>query len=125
MSDSPSVTSEVVTAWIEGYVRAWASNDADEIRALFTADASYRTAPHDAPRTGLDAIVDGWIADADSADDHTFRWTLAGISGDTAFVEGETDYAERDDYSNLWVVAFAADGRATAFTEWYMVRPSA
>lgn len=117
------VTVQAVHSWIEGYVRAWNTNAADDIRALFVDDALYRTAPHDAPRVGIDAVVDGWIADADAADDHAFRWSVAGIAGDTAFVEGETDYVERDDYSNLWVIVFAADGRAVSFTEWYMTRP--
>ena len=36
---------DVVTTWIEGYVRAWNSNDPDDIGSLFTMDAEYSTAP--------------------------------------------------------------------------------
>lgn len=111
-----------VTAWITDYQKAWDSNEPADIRALFTDDAEYRTAPFDEPRVGADAIVAGWIEDADQPGDHTFTWSIAGIDGDLAFVEGDTDYGERA-YANLWVIRFADGGRATAFTEWYMKRP--
>ncbi|HEY4225272.1 MAG TPA: nuclear transport factor 2 family protein [Pseudolysinimonas sp.] len=114
-----------VETWMAGYRRAWDSSNRDDIRALFTADASYRTAPFEEPRVGADAIVEGWVEDRDEPDDYDFTWSLAGIDGDLAFVEGETTYngsrhgsARR--YSNLWVIRFAPDGRASSFTEWYM-----
>ncbi len=47
--------------WIAAYERAWASNDPDDIRALFTEDALYFTAPFRAPWQGRQEIVDGWI----------------------------------------------------------------
>lgn len=34
-----------LTTWVDGYVRAWASNDPDDIGRLFTDDATYYTAP--------------------------------------------------------------------------------
>jgi ketosteroid isomerase-like protein len=112
--------STAVTAWITDYQRAWDSNAPDDIRALFTDDAEYRTAPHDPPRVGIDAIVAGWIEDQDQPGDHAFTWSEAGIDGDVAFVEGVTTYDGGRVYSNLWVIRFADDGRATSFTEWYM-----
>jgi len=118
MSDS-----KTVTTWMEGYLRAWDSNSSDDIRALFTDDAEYRTAPFDPPRVGADAIVEGWLADQDQPGDHTFTWHEAGIDGDTAFVEGDTTYADARRYLNLWVIRFADDGRANSFTEWYMRVP--
>lgn len=114
-----------VTSWMTAYVRAWDSNEPDDIRALFTPDASYRTAPFEPPRIGHEAIVSGWIDDRDDPGDYDFRWSTIGIDGDTAFVEGETAYrggrhGSARTYSNLWVIRFAADGRASSFTEWYM-----
>jgi ketosteroid isomerase-like protein len=108
-----------------GYIRAWDSNDPDDIRALFTPDAAYLTAPFAEPRTGIEAIVGGWLDDRDEPGDYEFRWSLAGLDGDLAFVEGVTTYHAKGDnaersYSNLWVIRFAGDGRASSFTEWYM-----
>nr|BFE80771.1 hypothetical protein GCM10020093_033720 [Planobispora longispora] len=34
-----------VSAWIDGYVKAWNSNDPEHIGDLFTEDAEYYTAP--------------------------------------------------------------------------------
>jgi ketosteroid isomerase-like protein len=113
-----------VTAWMNDYLRAWDSNAPDAIRALFTDDAEYRTAPFDVPRAGIDAIIAGWVEDQDQPGDHEFTWNLLGIDGDLAFVEGDTIYGEDRRYANLWVMRFADDGRATSFTEWYMTRPA-
>ena len=46
-----------VEQWVKAYERAWASNDPEEIGALFTDDARYYTAPHREPWTGRDTIV--------------------------------------------------------------------
>ncbi len=107
------------------YLRAWDSNDPDDISALFAPDAVYLTAPFAEPRAGIDAIVSGWLEDRDEPGDCEFHWSLAGLDGDLAFVEGETAYRATGDsparvYSNLWMIRFAADGRAASFTEWYM-----
>lgn len=114
-----------VTAWMNAYLRAWDSNAPDDIRAMFTDDAEYRTAPFEAPRVGHDAIVAGWIEDQDQPGDYTFTWSEAGIDGDLAFVEGDTTYSDGRRYANLWVIRFAPDGRATSYTEWYMKYPAA
>ena len=110
-------------AWVDGYLKAWRSNDPDDIRALFTEDAAYRPRPFDDPRVGHDAIVAGWLEDQDQPDDFTYAVTGSGIriAGDEAFIEGATDYTDGR-WVNLWVVAFARDGRATSFTDWYMKR---
>jgi len=113
-----------VAAWLDGYRRAWESNDPDDIEALFTPDAAYLTGPSDPPMEGIAAIVAGWLEGRDEPGDWAFTARLAGIDGDTAFVEGRTDYLGNGQlYDNLWVIEFAADGRARRFTEWYMHRP--
>jgi hypothetical protein len=41
-------------------------------------------------------------------------------------VQGRTDYrGDSRSYDNLWIIQLAGDGRATAFTEWYMPRAAA
>jgi ketosteroid isomerase-like protein len=115
--------STTITAWMNGYLRAWDSNDPDDIKAPFTEDARYLTAPFVDARVGHDAIVAGWIEDQDQPGDYTFTWSEAGRDGDLAFVEGDTTYKDGRRYANLWVIRFAPDGRASAYTEWYMRYP--
>jgi ketosteroid isomerase-like protein len=127
-----------VTAWVDAYQKAWTTNAADDIAALFTEDAVYEFRPNDPePWRNRDAIVAGWIAEADAPETWRFSFEVKGIMqepainefgmdvpGDaTAVVQGVTEYLDdRPTYENLWLVTFAADGRASRFTEWFMVR---
>ena len=119
MSDRET-TSAAARAWIDGYLRAWESNDPDDIRALFTDDAEYRTEPWKAPVAGSDAIVADWLERRDEPGSFTFEWDVLAVDGPLAFVQGVTRYSSGTDYSNLWVIALGDDGRAPAFTEWWM-----
>jgi ketosteroid isomerase-like protein len=116
--------SERVTTWVEGYLRAWESNEPDDIRALFTDDAQYLTAPFRPPWRGVDQIIEGWIDRRDEPGDATFTWSVLGETADRAFVQGRAEYRGRETYSNLWVIDFAGDGRASSFTEWWMENPA-
>ena len=110
-----------IEKWVEAYRRAWESNDPDDIRALFTDDAEYRTDPWREPWRGHDEIVAGWLEHADEADDTTFEWSPLAITDEVSIVQGTTVYASTGTtYSNLWVVRLDEDGRARAFTEWWM-----
>lgn len=111
-----------LTEWMRGYVRAWTSNDPDDIRALFTDDAEYFTAPFLDPWRGLPAIVENWLGDRDEPGSWTFDWQVLTISGDIAVITGTTVYPAQATYSNLWVLRFATDGRCSSYTEWYMDR---
>jgi hypothetical protein len=106
--------------WIDGYRLAWDTNDATDIAALFTEGAEYRSYPWSSPAVGVAAIVDLWLRGADRPGDHRFSWSLLGVDGVRHFVQGRTVYADGRTYENLWVVDLAQDGRAEAFTEWYM-----
>jgi ketosteroid isomerase-like protein len=109
-----------VDAWMQGYLRAWESNQPGDIGRLFTDDAVYYTAPHREPWRGRDAIVQGWIDRNDEPGDWTFRYEILAIADDLAFVRGWTGYRDPPDYSNLWVIRLDAEGRSSEFTEWWM-----
>jgi hypothetical protein len=109
-----------IQSWIDGYLRAWASNEPDDIRALFTDDAEYRTEPWVPPTVGSDAIVAQWLERSDEPGTFSFRAEIAGIDGARGFVQGVTNYSSGTVYSNLWVIDLAEDGRARSFTEWWM-----
>ncbi len=115
---------EAVARWMHRYLTAWASNDPEDIRALFTEDAVYATSPNEPePWRGREEIVERWIAVRDEPDDWTFDWKLIGADGGRAFVQGLTTYRGDDrSYDNLWIIQLTADGRASSFTEWFMAR---
>ncbi|WP_150306851.1 nuclear transport factor 2 family protein [Planctomonas psychrotolerans] len=113
----------VLRNWIEAYERAWASNDENHIRALFTEDADYFTEPHASPWHGHDAIVWGWLEARDEPGETTFEWTPLVVTDEIAIAQATTVYAGGATYSNLWVLRFAPDGRAREFTEWWMEQP--
>jgi hypothetical protein len=108
-----------VDRWVEGYVRAWGTNAPEDIRALFTEDARYFTAPYRQPWTGHEAIVKGWLGRKDDQGTWKFRSEGAVICGGVAFFRGVTTY-EDTEYSNLWVITLGEDGRASEFVEWWM-----
>jgi ketosteroid isomerase-like protein len=111
-----------VERWVDGYVRAWESNEAADIERLFTDDALYYTAPYREPWRGRDAIVAQWIDGADERGTWRFRYEPMAVPGDLAFVRGWTEYLDETPrtYHNLWVIRLADGGRASEFTEWFM-----
>jgi hypothetical protein len=109
-----------VREWMQGYLRAWTSNDPADITALFTEDATYRTDPWSTPAAGHPAIVALWLEHRDEPGTWGFEWQPVAIADDLAIVQGETRYDEGTVYSNLWLIRLAPDGRATEFTEWWM-----
>jgi ketosteroid isomerase-like protein len=115
----------VLSEWVEGYRRAWDSNDPAEIGALFTDDALYFTEPYLEPWRGREAIVAGWLSRKDEPGDATFDWQPLLETGDVSILTGTTVYREPPiTYSNLWVIRHDADGRCREFTEWWMKHPN-
>jgi hypothetical protein len=106
--------------WLDRYQRAWKTDDAADIARLFTRDAVYLRAPYADPIVGLEAITDWWIAEVEPGiADFTAHVVMESI--DTAVIEGRTAYSDDVVYLNMWIVHLEPDGRASAFTEWWMV----
>ncbi len=49
-------------AWLEGYFGAWASNEPEQVAALFARDAVYSYGPFREPTHGREAIVADWTS---------------------------------------------------------------
>lgn len=112
--------------WMAAYERAWASNDAEEIGALFTDDALYFTTPFREPWRGRQAIVDGWLDRKDDPGDWTFEWRPLVDTPKLAIITGTTTYRDPPQtYSNLWELRLDGDGRCREFTEWWMLHEPA
>lgn len=107
--------------WVTAYERAWRTAGTDDLERLFTADATYLTTPYADPIRGLPEIRRFWDADRDGPDEvFTMSWSVVAASGDTAVVRVEVAYGEpvRQEYRDLWIIRFAADGRCREFEEW-------
>ncbi|HVF53380.1 MAG TPA: nuclear transport factor 2 family protein [Actinomycetota bacterium] len=112
---------ERFSKWVEGYRRAWETNDPEDIRSLFTEGAVYHTEPYAEPIVGREAIVEDWIERKDEPGDTQWSSRVIGVDGDLGFVQGEAIYTTDPPrtYSNLWVIRLEGD-RCREFTEWWM-----
>ena len=107
-----------VMQWVDGYERAWRDGDLSGIERLFTEDATYRPSPYEESEVGHAAIKDFWLDDEDST--FTAQASVVAVDGDTAVVRVEVAYGDpvTQEYRDLWVLHFAADGRVDDFEEW-------
>ena len=121
-----------VEHWLGGYLRAWKSDDPQDIAALFTEDVTY--SPHPWPRdtnrwVGRDTVIRKWLERGDSKLGWRFEHDVLAVEGDAAVIEGWTYYDPAPDdprpdaYANVWLVRFAPDGRAREFVEWWVQEP--
>jgi len=110
-----------VADWIAAYERAWRTPGTEPLGALFTTDATYLQGPYREPVAGLPAIARMWEAERDGPTE-VFRMTseIVAVDGDTAVVRIEVWYGDpvANEYRDLWIMRFAADGRCRAFEEW-------
>ena len=115
------MTEDDISSWVQRYLDAWGTNDAADIGDLFTEDAEYFTAPYRQPWRGRENIVENWLKRKDEQGSWGFRFEVLAVAERLGFVRGWTEYEEEHKrYSNLWVIRLAGDGRAAAFTEWWM-----
>lgn len=111
-----------IVDWLEAYQWAWTSNAPDDIRALFTGDAEYYTAPFRVPWRGHDEIVSGWIGREDPPGEWSFRYEILLETAALHVVRGWTTYRRpARSYSNLWLIRLTPNGRCQQFTEWWML----
>ena len=123
--------------WLDRYVAAWLSYDAEDIAALFSADVAYRYHPSDEPITGREAVVASWLGEGssngastrDAPGTYAAQYEPVAVDGDVVVATGTSRYRERPDgpvvrvYDNCFVMRFDADGKCREFTEYYLRRP--
>jgi ketosteroid isomerase-like protein len=120
-----------VQDWLNRYIEAWRANERAPIEALFTEDAKYRWRPYgpdDHQAFGREAIVKGWLDEGDDPDSWEAAHQPYVGDGDRAVATGYSRYAPTDNepertYHNVFLLQFAADGRCSEFTEYWMVEP--
>ncbi len=115
------VDRDQVAGWLAAYEDAWRSPGTAALARLFTEDATYQQGPYEEVFTGRPAIAGMWEAERDGPAE-VFRMTsqVVAVEADTAVVRAEVWYGDpvQQEYRDLWVIRFAADGRCAAFEEW-------
>jgi len=115
------VIREHVANWISAYERAWRTPGTAVLAQLFTSDATYQQGPYDEPVVGLSAICRMWEQERAGPDEvFSMSSDVIAVNGGTAVVRVEVRYGEplRQEYRDLWVIRFAADGLCASFEEW-------
>jgi SnoaL-like domain len=108
-------------AWVAAYEQAWRTLGTGVLRDLFTEDASYRMSPYEEPSVGLERIGELWERERQGPDEEfEIRHEVVAVEADTAVIRVEVQYRspDRQQYRDLWIVRFAADGRCREFEEW-------
>ena len=109
-----------VSAWIEGYERAWRTAGTEPLAALFTDDATYSMEPYGVPARGLAAVADLWERERVGPDEgFTMTYEVVAVDRDIGVARLEVHYLDKPaTFRDLWIMRFAADGRCRAFEEW-------
>jgi ketosteroid isomerase-like protein len=116
--EDPGMESGAVMRWVAGYERAWRDGDLGAVERLFSADVHYRKSPYEPDAVGHDAVREFWAEDAGLV--FTVRAEPVAVQGPVAVVRLLVRYETPDEqeYRDLWVLRFAADGRVEDFEEW-------
>jgi ketosteroid isomerase-like protein len=110
-----------VSRWLAGYESAWRAPGTHALAELFTSDASYLQSPYERPVGGLTGIARMWEEERDGPDEvFTLATEIIAVDGQVAVVRAEVHYGDppTQEYRDLWVIRFAADGRCEGFEEW-------
>jgi hypothetical protein len=115
------MTREQVAAWVEAYEQAWRTPGTETLGQIFTSDASYQQAPYADPVAGLPAIARMWDHERAGPDEiFTMASEVVAIEEQVAVVRLEVRYGNpmSQEWRDLWVLRFTADGRCEHFEEW-------
>jgi SnoaL-like domain len=112
---------EHVARWIAAYEDAWRAPGTDALAGIFTLRSTYLQGPYEELVVGLPAIARMWEGER-AGPDEVFQMAsdIIAVDGDTAVVRVDIGYGDpaAEEYRDLWLVRFAADGRCASFEEW-------
>jgi ketosteroid isomerase-like protein len=117
-------------AWLERYFAAWASNDPDEVAALFSEDAEYSWGPFREAARGRDDIV-RWWTDGGAQPGLETSFEPIAVEGDRGVAHFTASFRTREgalaELDGILVCTFDEAGRCALHREWYERRetPSA
>ena len=122
------MTHDDVQHWLERYVAAWDTYDAEAIGALCADEAEYRYQPWAEPVVGRDAMVASWTEDKDQPGSWAAHYDVWAFDGVRASAIGESRYLNPDGsfktlFHNHFALRFDGHGRCVEFVEYYMELP--
>ena len=90
----------------------------EAVGALFTEDAAYRASPYEPSQVGQAAIKAFWLDDAGRS--FSMDAEVVAVDGDVAVVRVDVLYESPrvQEYRDVWILRFSADGRVADFEEW-------
>ena len=114
--------------WLDRYVEAWRTYDAEAIGQLFADAAVYRYHPYaegDDVVVGRSAIVANWLGERDDPGAWSAEYEPFAVEGDRAAAVGVSRYLAADgsldrEYHNVFLCRFDDQGVCTEFTEFFM-----
>jgi hypothetical protein len=110
--------------WVQGYLKAWKTNQRKDIEALFTEDATYLTQAFREPWKGRETIVSGWLERGEWQGEWSFDHHWMAVEGKIGVLEGVTTYhTQGTAYNNIWVIVLDEGGRCREFREQWVQRP--
>lgn len=95
----------------------WRDGDLAAVERLFTDDARYRPSPTRTPRSATRPSRRS--GSTTRARPSVAAWPVA-VDGDHAVVRVDVGYSDpvTQEYRDVWLLRFAADGRVDDFEEW-------
>ena len=123
-----TLTRDDVQRWLDAYVDAWRTYDAEAIGDLFSTDVAYRYQPYEDPVVGRDAVVADWLREPDEPGTWAAHYEPFAVDGPHAVSVGTSEYFTSDGslenhYDNVFLLRFDGDGRVAEFTEYWRKTP--
>jgi ketosteroid isomerase-like protein len=123
-----TTTTEALTAWLDGYKRAWEELDPEAAAALFTEDATYAWGPYEEPMRGRETIRARWAEVTAAQSDVSFSSETLGTIDAGGVAHWACSFKVGDlgiDLDGIFIVVLTDDGLCSEFREWFNERTSA
>lgn len=123
-----AITFDDLDQWLKGYFTAWQSNDADDVRRLFSRDAVYFYGPFREPTVGRERIVANWVADPQGQRDVHFEYEPLAINSDVGIAHWKVSFETRStpdrrtEVDGILVLRFNRQMECVEHREWFSTR---
>lgn len=113
---------ETFRVWLHRYFSAWASNDPNDVAALFADDAEYSWGPFREPALGREAIVRAWV-DGGAPPGLRTSFEPVAVAGDRGVAHWTASFRSPDggttELDGILVIDLDESGRCTLHREWF------